>query len=470
LKASLTNLDFKGKDDLGAFHELDRQFLTELLEWGRVRYKGLLEEVDGILRGMREAGLKVVRKRTVWYRTCLGEVRVERTCYRGKDGKYRYLLDELLGLGRYRHTSLRVRSMALGLAVQMTFRRAAEVLRTLTAAGLSHQAIHNQLARTADPHLDQQDRETRDYLESGVLPESEGRSISHLMVEADGVMLSLQGESTRKTEVKLGIAYEGWAKVGRDRSRTVGKTCFADTGSGHAQWAGMMVKLQKRYDLGGVKGIIAGGDGAKWIRDGADDLGARFQLCRYHLNRELCIALGRRHADLRAVREACQQGQVEVADALLARASAGSTGEETRRIERVRAYIAENATGLGDYRLDLGEEGKGLRRLGAIEGNVDKLIVRRMKNQGMNWRIKGIRRLLCIRFFFLEGRLDDQLMHHNTTKVLPAVSVARLKRKVTGALKRSHDQWLQAGLPALYGPHPNRAWVAHLRTLSRIPA
>jgi len=470
LKTSLDNHGLEGKPGLEVFRELDRQFLTDLLEWGKERYKVLLEEVDGILRGLREAGLKVVRKRTVWYHTCLGMVRVERTCYRGPDGKYRYLLDELLGLGRYRHTSLRVRSMALGLAVQMTFRRAAEVLRTLTAANLSHQAIHNQLARTADPHLDQQDRETRDYLESGVLPESEGRSISRLMVEADGVMLSLQGESARKTEVKLGIAYEGWAKVGSDRSRTVGKTCFADTGSGHAQWAGMMVKLQKRYDLGGVKGIIAGGDGAAWIRDGADDLGARFQLCRYHLNRELCIALGRRRADLRGVREACQQGQAEVADALLAQASAGSTGEEAKRIERVRAYIAENAAGLGDYRLDLGEEGKGLRRLGAIEGNVDKLIVRRMKNQGMNWRVKGIRRLLCIRFLYLEGRLDDQLIHHTTAKILPVVSGTKLKRKVTGALKRSHDQWLQAGLPALYGPSSNRAWAVQLRKLSRIPA
>lgn len=470
MKTSLTNLDFKGKDDLEAFHELDQWFLTDLLERGKKQFKLLLEEVDGILRGLREAGLRVVRKRAVWYRTCLGTVRVERTCYQDKDGQYRYLLDELLGMGFHQHTSLRVTGMALGLAVQMTFRRASAVLHDLTAIRLSHQTIHNQLARTADPHLARQDRETRDYLESGVLPRSEGRSVSRLMVEAHGVMLSLQRESARRTEVKLGIAYEGWTKVGADRYRTVGKTCFADTGSGHEQWAGMIVKLQQRYDMGSVTDIIAGGDGATWIREGADDLGARFQLCRYHLNRELCLALGQRREVIRAVREACRQGQADTADTLLAKVGALVDGDEAQRIARLRAYIAENAVGLGDYRLGMGEEGKGLRRLGSIEGNVDKLIVRRMKNQGMNWKLRGIRRLLCIRFLYLEGSLDDQHLHHAKSKLLPVAADTNLKRKMAGALRRNHAAFLQAGLPALTGPHANRDWVRKLRQLSRMPS
>jgi hypothetical protein len=57
----------------------------------------------------------------------------------------------------------------------------------------------------------------------------------------------------------------------------------------------------------------------------------------------------------------------------------------------------------------LGEEGKGLRRTDAMEGNVDKLVVRRMKNQGMSWSLQGIRRLLCVRFLVLEGKLTGWL-------------------------------------------------------------
>jgi hypothetical protein len=35
-------------------------------------------------------------------------------------------------------------------------------------------------------------------------------------------------------------------------------------------------------------------------------------------------------------------------------------------------------------RLVFGKAGQGLRPTGAMEGNVDKLVVRRMKNQGMS--------------------------------------------------------------------------------------
>ncbi|MCX6000876.1 MAG: UPF0236 family protein, partial [Chloroflexi bacterium] len=316
----------------------------------------------------------------------------------------------------------------------MTFRRAAEVLGNLTAVALSHQTIHNQVARAADPYLAERDREVRDFSESGVLPDSQSRTVSHLMVEADGVMLSLQRERARKIEVKLGIAYEGWASVGADRYRTIGKTYFADTGGAHELWAGLMVKLHKCYDMGSIPSVIAGGDGASWIRDGADDLSARFQLCRYHLNRELCYALGRRRDVIQAVRDACHHGQANVADAILAEVSAGASQQQAKRLDSVRAYIAENASGLGDYRLGLGDEGKKLRRLGAIEGNVDKLIVRRMKNQGMNWKIRGIRRMLCVRFLHLAGRLDAWLQR-SRTEDLPVVKRHKLQRQIERSLK-----------------------------------
>lgn len=469
MKTSVANSVKEDKVNLETLPELDRMFLTKLLEWGRAQYAAMLEEIDRSMRRVRDTALRVVRKRAVWYRTCLGAVRVERTCYQGKNGRYRYLLDEMLGLGRYRHTTPHVTGMALGLAVEMTFRRAAGVLRKLTAASLSHQTIHNQLARAADPCLEEQDQETGDFRECGLLPDSDGRSAPRLMVEADGVVLSLQREHARRTEVKLGIAYEGWSRVGKDRYQTVGKTYFADTGSAHEQWAGMMVKLHKRYDLGSIPEIIVGGDGAPWVRDGADDIGARFQLCRYHLNRELCYGLGQRRDVIRAVRDACHHGQADAADAILAEVSAGSGRQQAARIEAVRGYIKENAAGLGDYRLSLGDEGKGLRRLGAIEGNIDKLIVRRMKNQGMNWKVRGIRRLLCIRFLYLEGRLDEWL-HRTSGTSIPAAPEGKLHQVVKRALKRSYHAWLDGGLPALTGPHSFRPWVINLRQLSRIPA
>jgi len=48
---------------------------------------------------------------------------------------------------------------------------------------------------------------------------------------------------------------------------------------------------------------------------------------------------------------------------------------------------------------------------------VDKLVARRMQNQGMSWTLRGIRRLLCVRFLVLEGNLADRLKAMNTQEI-----------------------------------------------------
>ena len=52
----------------------------------------------------------------------------------------------------------------------------------------------------------------------------------------------------------------------------------------------------------------------------------------------------------------------------------------------------ENSFGLRDYRLEV--DGDGLRGLGAMEGNVDKLVANRMKKRGMSWRVIGAQRMV----------------------------------------------------------------------------
>jgi hypothetical protein len=56
-------------------------------------------------------------------------------------------------------------------------------------------------------------------------------------------------------------------------------------------------------------------------------------------------------------------------------------------VAQLRRYLMENSFGLRGYRLEV--DGDGRRGLGAIEGNIDKLIANRMKKRGMSWTIKG---------------------------------------------------------------------------------
>ena len=446
---------------------LDTFLLDKALEWARKTYKAILEQVDELVAEGRGKELAIEHRRAVWYQSCLGPVRVRRRQYRGGVGKYRYLLDELMGMGKHWHVTIAVQELVLELAAAMPYRRSAEVLRKTSAIDLAHQTIWRLVGKAADPYLEKAEHELKWFLETGEIPEGEGKRAARLLVEADGVILSLQREKESKAEVKVGIAYEGWEKVGKDRYKTVNKTAFAAITDRESFWGGMSLKLQGKYDLSRVGDTVVGGDGAAWVKEGASYVNGRFQLDRYHLNRELCAALGHDGKTRGKVWQACESGKAELGLQIMVEAMRKAKGEQAQRIAKAYHYLEENRSGLGDYRLTLGEEGKELRRTGAIEGNVDKLVVRRMKNQGMSWTVRGIRRLLCVRFLILEGRLKEWLAREDDRG--PRINIPRrkMRRVVNQFSMQESDAWIKAGLPALYGPHASRPWVKALRDLSQ---
>ncbi len=448
---------------------LDKVILGKVMEHAGACYKATLEKIDDAIAGCRNGDLLIEHRREVYYQTCLGPIKVMRRVYRDGEGRRRCLMDELMGMSNYRHITRNVQELVIEMASKMPYRKSAEVLRKTSAIDLAHQTVWRLVATVADPYIEKAERERKWFQETGEIQWSGTKKVARLMVEADGVILSLQREKERKTEVKLGIAYEGWERVGKDRYRTVNKTAFAAVAGEQAFWAGMSLKLQETYDLSRVGETIVGGDGASWVKEGARYINGRFQLDRYHLNRELTTALGRDKETKGKVWQACQCGDVETGLRIMAEAMKQAKGEQAQRIAKAYHYLHDNSSGIEDYRMKLGDEGKGLRRTGAMEGNVDKLVVRRMKNQGMSWTIKGIRRLLCVRFLVLEGNLTGWLEHGDEKK--PAIISHRKKisRIVRRALVSDPGDWLQMDLPALQGPHASRPWVRVLRTITEAP-
>jgi hypothetical protein len=447
---------------------LDRFLLEKALEWARMMYKAILEQVDELVAEQKSEGLVVEHKREVWHQTFLGAVRVKRRQYGDGAGNYRYLLDELMGMGKKWHVTREVQELTLELAMQMPYRRCAEVLRKTSAVDLAHQTIWRIVGKIADPYIKKAEREIEWFVKTGEIPDGEGKKVARLLVEADGVMLSLQREKERKAEVKLGIAYEGWEKVGKDRYRTLNKTVFASVANGDTFWAGMTLKLESKYDLSRIGDTVIGGDGAGWVKEGVVYNNGRFQLDRYHLNRELCHALGRDGETRGRVWRACEAGDIELGLRIMVEAMKKAKGEQAQRIAKAYHYLSENSDGLADYRLVLGEEGKSLRRTGAIEGNIDKLVVRRMKNQGMSWTIRGIRRLLCVRFMVLEDRLVEWLRRDKDQDARINIPPKKIRRLVTNLPIQEPDDWLKVSIPALYGPHASRPWARALKKISEV--
>jgi hypothetical protein len=420
-----------------------------------------LKKVDDELMRGRDAGLEVEGFRERRVVTLFGDVMVKRRLYRDKDSRRRFLLDEALGLDKRSPLSPGVREISALLASHLPFGKCEQLLRMLLPSGVSHTTIHRQVARVTEPGLESEEEEIVEVFEKGKVPETGKRDVSLLFMEGDGVSVALQREEVRRAEVKVGIAYEGWEKVGQ-RHRLKEKMVYMGLMEADRFWEGFSLSLAKKYDLGRVGQIVVGGDGAHWVKQGAEMIGGVYQLDRFHLRRALLRGLGSDFELANEVYRACTAGDVALADRLLLQAQARAWGERFKDIARLRSYILDNTTGLADYRLKLDRHG--LRGLGAIEGNVDKLVARRMKKRGMSWTIRGAQRMTRL----LQMQQEGQIPSWRSAPKLREPAVIWRKEPARRAKDKKSDTgaWLNMDLPALQGPHRNRPWVLALNYLA----
>lgn len=437
---------------------------------GREAYRRGAEALDALMFKLRDKTLKVEHKRERWVSTPLGDVRVKRREYVGANGERRCLLDEVLGLEGRSPIVSEVRETGIFLATLLPFQKSSEVMKkSLPEASVSHATIHRLAKGAAEPCLEREAEARKRLNELGELPGGEGRMAPRLLLEGDGVMIALQREKEKKAEVKVGIAYEGWEEVGKDRHRLSQKTCYCAIAGEDSFWEGFTLKLAQKYDLAGIRDIVVGGDGASWVKTGADLFQGTFQLDRFHLLRALRRALGADTALIPQVYTACDRGDWPAALALLNQARGRTRGEPKEKIDRLIVYLTDNLAGLKDYRLDRGIEGKALRRTGAIESNVDKLVANRMKKRGMSWTKKGARRMVCLLVAAAEGNLS-RLLRSPRIPERANLSLKKVRRMLTKCFSEPEATWLQAGVPALSGPHVNRPWVQALKSLTEVSA
>jgi len=118
---------------------------------------------------------------------------------------------------------------------------------SLLPSGISHSTIHRPVAKVTNPYLEAEEKEIEEVFEAGAIPESEGKVVPCLLIEADGTGIALQVGDARRDAAKAGIAYEGWQKVSEYRYR------LEDKMRGDRFWEGLSLTLAKKYDLSHLK-------------------------------------------------------------------------------------------------------------------------------------------------------------------------------------------------------------------------
>ena len=455
---SIEQLASKLKGDVGKWEE-------EVFRWtcslAQEVAKALLEIIDEELIKQKDGSLKVEALKQHRIVTIFGDVRIKRRMYRDSNGKYRFLLDEKMGLDKGCQVSPKVKKLATFLSSHFPFQRTEEILRFILPTGISHTSIHRLVARVTDPFIEEEEKELEEVFEDGVIPESGRRVVPYLFVEADGTSVALQREEARRAEVKVGVAYKGWQGVSKDRHRVTKKAVYSGIMNGDQFWEGFSLTLAKKYDLSQVGRVIVGGDGASWVKSGAELLGGIYQLDRFHLKRALNQSLGTGLA--LEVYQACTNGEIDKVEKILTEAQQQASTEGAKEVARLRGYLMENSFGLRDYRMEVGVDG--LRGLGTIEGNVDKLVANRMKKRGMSWTIKGAHRMTRLVNLREMGELHSWITHKGKQRDKKPPRQVRGINKTRPNAEMTEEVWLEADLPALFGSHQDRPWVQVLRAL-----
>lgn len=427
-------------------HQLMREASAMVFTWA-------LERLDEELLKRRDAAaLKVVKFRERTLVSTCGCITVRRRLYfdRGR-GQYRFLLDEALGWRPGQRLTARMEELALELGTEMPFRRAAKIL-GYVAPGASATAVWGVARKAGERAVAEAEEGRKRVFERGEAPEG-SRPARKVRIEADGVVVALQRTRKRHDEVKLVVAYAG--KTAGPRRSLVNRRTVAGLVDGRRIWEEAAVEFGGTWDLGRVEEVHVGGDGAPWIREGAEMFNGEYHLDPFHLRRHLTEALAFSSATYKAVTAAIGWMDRAAAMELLQAAARASRGAIRRRVLNLRDYLAANWEGIKA----LPEED----RLGAIEGQARHTLARRMKRIGARWTPGGADRMGRLLGAKSNGELRRYLSRWQAARPGPAMaSVPSNAGQITSESAEDIEAWLRAKMPALTGPHAGRPWIKHI--------
>ncbi len=446
----LSQLISRVMQDTDDFNGLEEKLFKMFLEVGRIILQAALSAMDARLMRKKEDGLRSLgtRERTVITR--FGAIKVKRRYYRDAQGRGRFLLDEALGWESGLAMTDALEARALKMCSESSFRQSADNLSFFLSERVTHTMLHELVRRRGAEVAGEQEVLAEELFCQGVLPPTEGRTAERLFMEADGCVISLQRESRSRHELKVGISYEGWEKVGwgagAEKFRLTGKRSFLSAEPAPdflAQWS---AELASVYDWRAVTETVWSSDGASWLAHGPDLFAVTAsQLDRFHLSRSIKRALGFCPEAAHLVNLARAGKAEEVVTALRGHLARAQEPAKRKRISQAISYIEGCSDRLSDWRLTL-DPRPGDRSLGAMESNVDKLVADRFKKRGMSWSVQGSGHMCKVIEMAKNGELQEWCRKRRAAdEKLQASAIKEVRREV----KRDPEAWCRGHMPYL---------------------
>jgi len=473
---NLPNLKLNIPEDRINFHTLEQLIFDLTRKIGQEILEEILQITDDRLMAERERGsLSNQGKRLRYMTTLLGDITFYKRLYRERSGKWKYLLDEKIGIKKNQRISeLGEKAEGYLAFISGSYRNSEDLIQRFYGDSRSFESIRGGVIRQGkkilkeekeqiDQELIKALRQTNDELTK----EADGRII---YLEVDGTNIHLQHEEKKKGELKLGIISKGKErryKTGKAETKKLqDKFTYAGITSGDEFMSNLSILGEKRFKLSQAELILIGGDGAPWIKEGAKNYfpNSVYQLDKFHLERKIKQTLPYHKKMQKEIRGLLKEEQIDKALKEL-QYERNLRPEYQKDIEGLIHYIYSNQEGVNAVDR-LRKQGLPVEDLGAVEGNIDKTLANRFKKRGMRWSISGALSLVKVGQMIVNNEWESWWpIEANPIRLkLDLEKVVSLDFDKGGNDKYDHIY----SLPVLSGPHQDRPWVKSLKRLVSI--
>jgi hypothetical protein len=463
--------------------KLEEKIYEASLSAGREIFPKSLSAIEEYLlkekRDKKKEPIHIVKKG--YLETLVGEIRYSYRRLKNKNsGKYYSILKKAMGIKGNITNGVKVRGVMY--SSEVSYRKAAEH----TGNQLSHSSIRNSALKMGEilkkKEEDYDGEEVRNNLFKG--------ERKQCFVEADGIMIPMQGGKNKKSEVKLAICYSGreerYKEGKREEKKLREKVVYGDICKSEEFIEKASLFFNYFCNLMKVLYIVILGDGASWIKGFQSVYNwSAYQLDRFHLLRKLRSHFSRKKDEYEEIKKMIEGNRIEdlfskiegkitcLEDKILAYKTRSilEKGKEEResykrrishykkRLKRARellTYIEINREGINgiDKYKDVFKEEDLVVGSGGIESEVKNTIARRMKGQGKCWKTRGAKAMVKLLTSLANGWYTekDYLDFFSTTYEEPVYQGRRKKERNRIIYKEKIEIFTRAEV--LKGPIP----------------
>ena len=351
------------------FKELEKNIFAWVCRLGREFTKEFLERYDQQLMKQRDKSYyrhKGLRQTTI--KTVYGEVTYQRAVYEVFNGdgtkRFAYLLDETLALEHVGLISINMAELLVSGITEMSYRECASKVSQMTGQSISAMGVWNVIQALGEKVCEEEKELVEAHKAGHVQGEKE---VPVLFEEADGVYIKLQGKDRKnsgqdKAEIKVGIAYDGWKKTGKDRYELPNKVVVAGFAKAKEFQEYREAAIAEVFNLDEVSQRILNADGASWAKK-VKDKSTCFQLDPFHKNKAVKEKIHNKRAR-KAIMELLEELDIDgLFSYLEIYRNSLSEEKEIEDVDDLIQYYENNRKGLLPYQeqgLELPENPEGL--------------------------------------------------------------------------------------------------------------